>query len=524
MLQPNKRAQLAAVWFKRDLRSVDHQPLTAAAQSGAPVLPLYIAEPDWWAQPDMSGRQWAFISETLHELREDLQSLGQPLVVRTGDVVKVLSELHAEFGLCAVYAHEEIGGAWTFERDKRVSAWLAQQGIALHEYQQGGVVRRLKSRNGWAKRWDATMAQAITEAPSLSPIATIDPGPIPDASKLGLPQDPCPERQPGGRSHGLERLQSFISDRGAPYRKAMSSPAAGALACSRISPYLAWGALSMREVAQTTWARQRELKQAPPRSTGPWRGAMVSFSGRLHWRCHFMQKLEDEPRLEFNNLHAAYDGLRPKSPDATRLAAWCAGETGLPFVDACMRALSSSGWMNFRMRAMLTAVASYHLWLDWRLPGEHLARLFTDYEPGIHWPQIQMQSGTTGINTIRIYNPIKQGYDQDPNGDFVRRWIPELAAVPDEFIHEPWKWDQSGMVLDRRYPFPIVDHLKAAKEARQKIWGVRGGSGFRRKADQIQEKHGSRKSGMPMTGRRPRKKSPKADSAQLSLGLEGETP
>jgi deoxyribodipyrimidine photo-lyase len=215
-----------------------------------------------------------------------------------------------------------------------------------------------------------------------------------------------------------------------------------------------------------------------------------------------MQKLEDEPRLEFENLHAAYHDLRPSAPDREKLDAWANGETGLPFVDACMRALQATGWMNFRMRAMLMAVASYHLWLDWRQPGEHLARLFTDYEPGIHWPQVQMQSGTTGINTVRIYNPIKQGHDQDPDGLFIRRWLPELRQVPDAFLHEPWSWEDAGRVLGKAYPFPIIDHLAAAKEARQKVWAVRRGRAFREQAHAIQEKHGSRKSGMPRTARR----------------------
>ena len=272
-------------------------------------------------------------------------------------------------------------------------------------------------------------------------------------------------------------------------------------------------------MAQATRARQRELKAAPTGATGIWRGALTSFAGRLHWHCHFMQKLEDAPRLEFENLHRGYDGLRPAESDNARYAAWAAGETGLPFVDACMRALSATGWMNFRMRAMLMAVASYHLWLDWRRPGEHLARLFTDYEPGIHWPQVQMQSGTTGINTVRIYNPVKQGHDQDPDGRFARRWLPELAAVPDRYLQAPWRWEKAATVLGKRYPFPIVDHLAAAKAARQKIWAVRGDAAFRQEAARIQEKHGSRKSGMPMTGRRRRARS---ETGQLALSLDGE--
>ncbi len=335
----------------------------------------------------------------------------------------------------------------------------------------------------------------------------------PRGGDLGLAEDPCPERQSGGRAAGLERLTSFLEHRGKPYRRAMSSPTTAFEACSRLSPHLAWGTVSMREVAQATWARQRAVKVAPEGQQG-WRGALSSFSGRLHWHCHFMQKLEDQPRLEAEALHSAYAGLRPAEPDRARLAAWSRGETGLPFVDACMRALRATGWLNFRMRAMLMAVASYHLWLDWRAPGLHLARVFTDYEPGIHWPQVQMQSGTTGINAVRIYNPVKQGLDQDPEGAFTRRWLPELREVPDAHLHHPWTWEQSARLLDKAYPAPIVDHLAAAKAARQKVWALRGSQAYRAEAARIQAKHGSRKSGIPTTGRR-RKAS--ADKRQMAL-------
>ncbi|MEM8548641.1 MAG: FAD-binding domain-containing protein, partial [Pseudomonadota bacterium] len=233
----------------------------------------------------------------------------------------------------------------------------------------------------------------------------------------------------------------------------------------RISPYLAWGALSMREVAQDAWARKVEVK-----GQKGWAGSIKSFEGRLHWHCHFMQKLEDDPRIEFENLHRAYDGVRPKVPDATRLDAWANGETGLPFLDACMRSLRATGWLNFRMRAMVMATASSHLWLDWRAPGQVLARYFTDYEPGIHWSQAQMQSGTTGINTVRIYNPVKQGMDQDPTGEFTRRWVPELAALPNKWLYQPWAAPDevladAGVALGSDYPEPIVDHPTARQAA-----------------------------------------------------------
>jgi deoxyribodipyrimidine photo-lyase len=210
-----------------------------------------------------------------------------------------------------------------------------------------------------------------------------------------------------------------------------------------------------------------------------------------------MQKLEDEPEQELENIHPFYAGLRPRAIEdaesAARLKAWSEGLTGFPFVDACMRSLNATGWINFRMRAMLMSFASYHLWLDWRDSGLLYAQKFTDYEPGIHWPQVQMQSGTTGINTVRMYNPVKQGYDQDPEGSFTRKWVPELADIPDPFLQEPWKWPDPKETIPTRYPARVIDHVKAGKEARDKIYAVRRRDGHRDIAKAIAAKHGSRK-------------------------------
>ena len=137
---------------------------------------------------------------------------------------------------------------------------------------------------------------------------------------------------------------------------------------------------------------------------------------------------------------------------------------------------------------MLMAVGSYHLWLDWRDTGAVLARRFTDYEPGIHWSQAQMQSGTTGMNTVRIYNPVKQGKDQDPSGVFTRKWVPEVAGLPDVVLQEPWK---VGGVAG--YPAPIVEVAAAARAAREAVFAVRKGEAFRDEARAIVKKHASRK-------------------------------
>lgn len=488
---------LQLVWFKRDLRVQDHAALVAAAQMG-PVLPIYIVEPGLWQQADASGRHWSFIAESLVELREALADCGQALIVRVGEVLPVLQALHREFPFDAIHSHVETGNHFTYMRDLAVGEWTRSVSLPWHEYRQAGSIRRLGSRDGWAKRWDKFMADAQAQTPRLRPLTGIAPGPIPQAHDLGLATDPCPGRQPGGTSAGLTLLNSFLYKRGEPYRRAMASPEPAAKHCSRLSPHLAFGTVSMRQTTQATWARQRELK-SQTRSAGGWRGSMKSFNARLHWRDHFIQKLEDEPALEFENLHSAYDGMWPGQADATRLHAWQLGQTGLPFVDACMRCLNHTGWINFRMRAMLMSIASFQLWLPWRAPGEHLARRFTDYEPGIHWSQVQMQSGTTGINIVRMYNPIKQGLDQDPDGRFTRRWIPELAPVPDEYLQQPWRWHGAGSVLDKAYPMVIIDPVKSARQARELIWGVRESAQFRRQAKAIVQQHGSRKSGIRQT-------------------------
>ncbi|NNU80035.1 deoxyribodipyrimidine photolyase [Halovulum dunhuangense] len=504
-------------WFKRDLRVADNPALARVAEvSGGHVLPLFIFEPEYWRLPDTSARQFAFLTETLADLRADLAAQGQPLVLRTGDAVDVLDALVRETGARALFSSEETGNLWTYARDRRVAAWARGRGLAWTELPQAGVKRRLKSRDGWAAARDRFVRQPTVAAPALAPLSGIATGAMPDAASMGLPADPCPDRQPGGRQAALALLGGFLTERGRDYRRQMSTPVEGEWACSRLSPHLALGALSGREAAQATAARQREVRG----TREGWAGSLSSFQSRLAWRDHFMQKLEDEPRIETDCLHPAYEGLRPRTPDATRLSAWERAETGIPFVDACMRYLHHTGWLNFRMRSMLVAVASYHLWLDWRATGPHLARLFTDYEPGIHWSQMQMQSGTTGMNTVRIYNPVKQGLDQDPTGVFTRRWVPELAAVPDAHLQSPWTWEGAGSVLDRAYPAPVVDVAEAARHARDAVWGVRRGDAFRATAARIVEKHASRKDGGDRAPRRRRGPGrAKASPDQLSLDL-----
>jgi deoxyribodipyrimidine photo-lyase len=219
---------------------------------------------------------------------------------------------------------------------------------------------------------------------------------------------------------------------------------------------------------------------------------------RLYWHCHFIQKLESEPEIEWRNMHPGYDGLREDGWNDAHFAALTAGRTGWPMVDACVVMLRETGWLNFRMRAMLVSVAAYPLWLDWRPVGQWLSTQFLDYEPGIHWSQLQMQSGTTGINTTRVYNPIKQAQDHDPQGIFVRRWLPHMRRVPDTWLFEPWLMPPEvqrhcGLLVGVDIPQPLVDLAEATRIAKAALHARRAQPEVKAGKQAVIDKHASRR-------------------------------
>jgi deoxyribodipyrimidine photo-lyase len=499
-----QRAAVQLVWLKRDLRLGDHRPILEACQSG-PTVVLYVFEPKLWAMPEMDRSHFDFILESLQDLSSRLCKIGGRLAIRVGELPDVFIDIAETAQIAGLYSHEETGNGFTYDRDRRVAKWARQMGISWKQFSQNGVVRLLKNRNGWAEHWQKRMNTPIVPTPTRMVIPNdFDWGRMPQGNELGLAPTQKINLQVGGESKANETLESFLKIRGVNYQKGMSSPVSAAEDCSRLSPYFAWGCISMKSAYQQLVIRQREIRQAPADSLDSrWLSSLNSFSSRLAWHCHFMQKLEDEPELEFQNISRVYDGLRENDFNLERFEAWTSGETGYPMIDACMRALQETSWINFRMRAMLMSFASNHLWLHWRPTAIHLAKHFLDFEPGIHFSQCQMQSGTTGINTIRIYSPAKQVIDHDPRGVFIRKYVPELAHVPDKHLPEPHLMpmdiqSQVGCILGRDYPFPIVDHRTAYKSAREKIFAIRQTDSAIEESKRVFVKHGSRKNRDPL--------------------------
>ncbi|WP_061007664.1 deoxyribodipyrimidine photo-lyase [Vibrio sp. CUB2] len=461
------------VWLKRDLRLTDHTPLQRALSSEHPTVLLYIVEPMLLDDPHYSARHWRFIWQSLQDMNETLSARGHQVSVMSGSAIDFLSAIQNQFNINAIFSHQEIGLDCTFERDKQVSEWLQSQGVPWREFEHGAVIRGAKDRLGWDKHWDTVMRAEIEDIDLESAsLITLD------VDALGCSFAPPPSwlekikgMQTGGSSLAWQTMEDFFQRRGRDYYRSISSPTASRTACTRLSPYLAWGNISLREVYQYLLKHWQ---------VAGFRRSLIALSSRLHWHCHFMQKFESECEMEFRCVNKAYEPLLHQANvrDAALLDAWKSGTTGIPLIDACMRCLHHTGYINFRMRAMLVSFLTHHMNMDWRDGVTHLAQLFLDFEPGIHYPQFQMQAGVTGTNTIRIYNPTKQAQEHDAGGEFIHKWIPELAMVPTPLLFEPWKMTAMETVMyqldpDSRYLAPVVNVEASAKAARERLWAWR---------------------------------------------------
>ena len=480
------KEEINIVWLKRDLRLQDNEAIFNALSSEKRVLFLYVFENSLIEDVHYSERHWNFIKQSLVEMNNDLAAFNSKILTVNTEVVTAFNQLQNFYTINTVFSHQETGLLITFNRDKEFVRYCRNNSIHWEENINNGVLRGLLNREDWFENWEDYMnaPQIINEYHS-EKLLTIDEIKTFENTFhiTDLRTSPTKIFQKGGTKTGWKYANSFFEERHKEYMFNISKPALSRKSTSRLSPYIAWGNLSIRQVFQ----KAHDLKtESNKRHLG-------AFISRLRWQAHFIQKFEMEHTMENASINKGYHKLK-KSISAEYKKAWIEGKTGFPLVDASMRCLNETGFLNFRMRSLLVSFFTHILWQPWQEATHHLSQMFLDFEPGIHFPQLQMQAAETGINNIRIYNPVKNSLEHDEDATFIKEWVPELKNLPLPFIHEPYlmtSLDQqfNHFELGLDYPFPIVNAKSARKKASQILWDLRNDASVIQENRRILNKH-----------------------------------
>lgn len=465
-------APAVIVWFRDDLRLADHPALSAAVATGAPLVCLYVLDDEAAARPLGAASRW-WLAQSLRALDADVSKAGGALVLRRGTATSIVAKLARDTGASAVYWSKIHRTAETASAAQLAKA-LKDIGVASHEM-PGDLLaepQRIRGSSGGGMRvftpfWKRVLALGDPAKPLPAPKQIVrGPSVASDRLESWKLEPSAPDWAGGlrqswkpGEAGAFARLKEFLDEKALGYGLSRDRPDRDAT--SRLSPHLRFGEISPRQV----WYAARFAAA----KNGKIAGDIDKFLSELGWREFCRHLLFDHPKLHDENLQRSFDAFPWESDDAA-LRAWQKGRTGYPIVDAGMRELWRTGVMHNRVRMIVASFLVKHLLIDWRCGEAWFWDTLVDADPGsnpANWQWVA-GSGADAAPYFRIFNPILQGEKFDAQGDYVRRWVPEIARLPNTLIHKPWtatplELASAGVTLGETYPQPIVDH-KAARE------------------------------------------------------------
>ncbi|MEM1161237.1 MAG: FAD-binding domain-containing protein [Pseudomonadota bacterium] len=444
---------LNIVWFRRDLRITDHAPLLRAVAEGI-ALPLYIADPAYWGQPQTSARQWRFTARALSALRSQLAVLGAPLAVRVGPPIEVFEQLRSTSNGVTLWSHRGAETPYARTRDQAVSEWAAERDIPWNIFDAPGY----SPDSPWLEQ----MAAETLPAPEMMIAHGVLPGKIVSERILYLDDDDCAD-VPAGPLPARQTLLQFLNGGAEHYQTARRSRQLADGPFPRLSAHRALGTISDREA----WQMARDALEGAESGAA---SSLKHFMGRLSWRRRFYDLSKSVPAP----LPSALEALWPEARDvADRLDAWAAGKTGFPVIDAAMRCLSATGWLPDQSRFQATRFASLILQIPPDQVGQIFAQRTTDYWPESFFPNLYAATGAWG-GPVRLPDPVSIATSADPDGAFIREWVPELGSVADTHLAAPWEMSdeeqsEAGVIIGNDYPGPIVELGSALNDARTRL-------------------------------------------------------
>jgi len=470
----------AAIWWvRRDLRLTDNRPLAAALESAGQVIPVFILDRRLLASGFAGEKRLSFLSSGLRALDNDLRARGSRLILRSGDPVQVLAALSREVGAGAVFAEEDFS-PFAVGRDRaagQVLPLVLLPGLTVHPPREVLKADRTPYttftpfNKAWqARPWPGDPLPAPRHIPT--PPA-LESEPVPSAR-----DGPSSSFFPAGEAEARRRLEAFTTGPGAPvYAYADNRDRLDLPGTSQLSPYLRFGMLSSRQAfAAAIQAIDRAWDHRSRRGAETWLNELV-------WREFFISVLYHFPEVRSRAFRPELDGV-PWLDDAVGFAAWSEGRTGYPAIDAAMRQLAQLGWVHNRARMIAASFLAKDLLIDWRQGERHFMQHLVDGDPAANNGGWQWVAGTgaDAAPYFRIFNPVLQGKKSDPEGAYVRRFLPELERVPDAYVHEPWKMSaalqrETGCVIGVDYPTPLIDHALARQRALIRHRQVRSAKG-----------------------------------------------